>query len=357
MSIPDELIVLFATCVGILYLIKLRNYDVYEKEPFLKLFLVAALGGAIAVATSLLIYGTLKPQYTFIDAVFKIGVVEELAKFFALIILFKLIDKDFNEIVDGIIYISAIALGFATIENMMYAFRYQGSMLILLQRSIYPIIGHMTFSGYMGIAFFIHRKVHDNKKGLALAMVLSILAHGFYDGVLFQVDSALVFHALFIGLLVAQFMLLRTALGFSTFIKKFDYELFVIGNKKPDWYCNHCEKPAHSNNWVFGKINLIKCPDCGNAVFDHHNALLLLDYFRPLLNAKKFLGKLIFKGDLAILVKGEGMTYHRKHKTLYGSPGELAIWLAGEGDNDRRRELEKPVFGPLLRALGLKYMV
>ena len=217
MNTQDILIIAVASLIGIVYLIKVRSYDIYEKESFLKLLIVAIAGGIISVFTSLFLYEFVEVKRNFVDAIIKIGFIEESSKLIALMIIYYFIKNDFNEIVDGIIYITAISLGFAIIENIFYVINSDTPISLLFQRSIFSVIGHISFSGYMGIAYYIHKRVTSNYLGIILSVVLASLAHGFYDGVIFHGELSFLFKFVFVGLIFLQFWLLKTTLGFSKF--------------------------------------------------------------------------------------------------------------------------------------------
>ena len=110
-------------------LLVVRRMDRNEKEPW-RLVLVAAAWGAI-VATSLVIWGetvwdqvaqrTLVPGPG-LDAstAFSAGLLEELAKGLAVVLLFLVMRNDFDDVVDGIVYGAAVGLGFNFLESIAY---------------------------------------------------------------------------------------------------------------------------------------------------------------------------------------------------------------------------------------------
>jgi RsiW-degrading membrane proteinase PrsW (M82 family) len=112
-------------------------------------------------------------------AVFVIGAVEELAKF----IPFWLIGirhHHFDEPIDGIIYASFVALGFASYENLVYLRFLDG--WVALGRSIASPLVHVMFASIWGYA--CSRAQIDGQRvwPRALAGVaLAALVHGLYD--------------------------------------------------------------------------------------------------------------------------------------------------------------------------------
>ena len=107
------------------------------------------------------------------------GAVEEFFKFLPfLLVVLRL--KDFDEKIDGIVYASVIALGFASYENARYLAYMEG--FALFGRAIASPLTHTIFSsiwGYtVGLAHMRHRSiVGASLKGLALAA----LVHGLFN--------------------------------------------------------------------------------------------------------------------------------------------------------------------------------
>lgn len=357
MNTHNILIITAASLIGIGYLIKVRSYDIYEKESFLKLLLVAIFGGAISVITSLFIYEFVEVKRNFIDAIVKIGFIEESSKLIALMIIYYFIRKDFNEIVDGIIYITAISLGFAIIENVFYVMSSNTPLLLLLQRSVYSVIGHISFSGYMGIAFYIHKKVASNYTGIALSVVLASLAHGFYDGVIFHGELNSVFQVVFVILIVLQLWLFKLTQGFSKFREQLAEDTFVESDETILFFCSNCDKSSKSNEYKFWKIRSGKCNSCNNLVFDSVNVIRLFQYFRPIVNMKKYYKRLSKQGRIITLDDQNKILFNTKRSFLSADSNSLGVWLKERNAYDRSSILNIPVIGLILRYLGLRYLI
>ena len=114
-----------------------------------------------------------------------IGPVEEGAKLLGLIITYRLIRKQVNEISDGIIYISCVALGFSLIENITYSIQGNGSEFLLLYRVILCTPAHLAFSGFMGYAYYRYKFENKPFKIVLIAFLLSSILHGIYDAIAF----------------------------------------------------------------------------------------------------------------------------------------------------------------------------
>lgn len=119
------------------------------------------------------------PMGLFVYAVLGIGVIEELAKMipFLLIIMYF---KEFNEPIDGIIYASFIAIGFAAVENIQYI-RSMTDTAAWARGFAGPVV-HIVFAsiwGYLiGRAYLCRRRVGQT---IIAALALTALLHGIYD--------------------------------------------------------------------------------------------------------------------------------------------------------------------------------
>lgn len=149
--------------LGVLCVGRIRSYDVHEKESYLKLFLVAVYGGLLAAAASLLGYrlasalgfGAFHSWYGFFLFV---GPIEEAAKYLGLRATRVFYGNRLNEATDGVVYMSAVALGFSLIENFMYANAGVGNGHLLWLRLLLATPGHILFSFPMGLSHYLARE-------------------------------------------------------------------------------------------------------------------------------------------------------------------------------------------------------
>ena len=119
------------------------------------------------------------PVGLFFYAVLAIGVIEELAKmvFFLLIILRF---REFDEPIDGIIYASFIALGFATMENIQYL-QYVGGFEAIARGFAGPLV-HILFASIWGFYIGAAHLQRKSMLGTVLgALAITALLHGIYD--------------------------------------------------------------------------------------------------------------------------------------------------------------------------------
>ena len=145
----------------------------------------------------------------FAYAVFIIGPVEELAKLIPFLVI-VLRFKEFDEPIDGIIYASFIALGFAAVENIQYL-QFVTGFEALARGFAGPVV-HIVFASiwgyYIGRAYL--RKESLTRTAVSTLVVAAIL-HGVYDFVVIALPaSALPITALLIlGIWLWRLRLIR----------------------------------------------------------------------------------------------------------------------------------------------------
>ena len=165
--------------------------DRHEPEP-LGLLVISFLYGGLSTMLTLLISWPVNALiltkdsdvvHQFINAFFKIALIEEFSKFFFVrFVLFY--NKNFNEPYDGIVYSVMVSMGFATLENALYVYQYGFTTGILRMFTAVP--AHATFAiimGYfLGKAKFTHRKVFYFT---IVSLLTAAALHGTYDYLLF----------------------------------------------------------------------------------------------------------------------------------------------------------------------------
>jgi protease PrsW len=190
----NVLLFILAVVPGLLLCYFIFSMDKYEKEPQRYLFICFLLG--VMMTLPAIQMETIGQKFVdenskdffkiFIFATFVIGFSEEILKFLALL-LFAYPKKDFNEPMDGIVYSMMVGMGFATMENILYAHHY--GFATVIARAFTSMPGHGIFAilmGYfVGKAKFtdsIFQKIYLIGKGFFAAL----LAHGVYDFLLLQ---------------------------------------------------------------------------------------------------------------------------------------------------------------------------
>jgi RsiW-degrading membrane proteinase PrsW (M82 family) len=108
-----------------------------------------------------------------------VGVVEELLKLLPFwLIVMRL--RAFDEVLDGIVYASAIALGYATLENVFFLPELESTALY--GRAFAAPLVHTMFSSIWGYAL-ARARFHGRSPWIAgvVGLSLAALVHGLYD--------------------------------------------------------------------------------------------------------------------------------------------------------------------------------
>lgn len=162
--------ILLAAAPGLAICLFIFYRDLYNKEPILNLIISFILGclailPAMGFETSFhkVSDGTITGAAIFAYAI--VGFSEELSKFLGLR-LYSYNQKEFNEPLDGIIYSVMVSMGFATVENIMYAIKFQ-DMNVVLIRMVLTVPAHATFAIIMG--YFVGKAKFNSKASLIIA--------------------------------------------------------------------------------------------------------------------------------------------------------------------------------------------
>lgn len=191
------------------------------------------------------------------------GVTEELGKFLV-VRLFIYKSPYFDDSTDGIIYASAVALGFATLENIGYTLTY-GWQVILVRGPI-STFSHVLFSAVWGYPLAL-RKIGYPKatRYIWLGLIGAMVAHGFFDFLLFtQSWYALLAIPLLAGMVIGLNLMLRHSRRISQFFNKvaeLQNDCPDCGSKIPAYanFCTNCGKQIDKKLQKIGDA----CGNCG----------------------------------------------------------------------------------------------
>lgn len=172
-----------AVAPGIALLSYIYLRDRYEAEPVhlvARLFLFGMLSvfPVMVLQRGITLWlGTGPFVHSFITA----ALIEELAKWFILaFVMYR--HAEFDEPYDGIVYAVAASLGFATMENLLFAFSEPMAWTNLLVRALLPVSGHALFGIVMG--YYLGRaKFASRERGtfLLYSILFPVFYHGLYD--------------------------------------------------------------------------------------------------------------------------------------------------------------------------------
>lgn len=184
-----------------LFAILVNWLDRYEKEPKLLLgaaFLwgaVIAAGGAFVLNTAfgIGIYALTGSEGAaeFGTASIVAPIIEEGLKGLAVLIVFSLFRREFDSVLDGIVYAAITAMGFAAVENTLYIYRngflensWEGFWTLVIIRVVLVGWMHPFFTSFTGIGLAIARmsrsmlvKIIAVPTGYAIA----VTAHAFHN--------------------------------------------------------------------------------------------------------------------------------------------------------------------------------
>jgi protease PrsW len=195
--------------------------DHHEREPLILLLISFLYGGLSTVVTLSVSYPLNAFLLTkeddvisqFINAFFKVALIEEASKFlFVRFILFK--NRNFNEPFDGIVYAVMVSMGFATLENIFYVYKF--GVITGITRMFTAVPAHAVFGIMMG--YYLGRAKFTATQQILfslLALLIPTIFHGAYDYFLFIAEIKGVYTGIWLGsiaALILGFVLSRKAI-------------------------------------------------------------------------------------------------------------------------------------------------
>lgn len=169
----------FAPAIALLMFFYLR--DELKPEPVTVVIKSFFLGMLLVFPVSFLQFSlAFEADLTgnFVVSFIQVALIEEFFKWF-IFMLFVFHHTSFNERYDGIVYASAVSLGFASLENYLYISTY--GLETAIYRAVFPVTVHALVGVLMGYYFGV-AKFTDRYKNiyLFLALIIPILFHGMY---------------------------------------------------------------------------------------------------------------------------------------------------------------------------------
>jgi protease PrsW len=178
-----------------IYIVPLVWLDRYDPEPLWLLGLAFAWGALVAIIFSATVNDLVSAMFgELAGGIVSAPVFEEGSKGLGVVLILIFFRKEFDDILDGIVYAGTIALGFATVENVLYygaGFTkggFQTLEVLFLLRGILSPFAHVTFTSMTGIGCGISRESHNKIvrvmlpiSGYGCAMVL----HAVWNGMAF----------------------------------------------------------------------------------------------------------------------------------------------------------------------------
>lgn len=207
--IPAVLAAVIAFTPAMFYLLPFMWLDRYDPEPLWLLALAFAWGALVAIVVSFILNtifgvgimvaaGGGEEGAFFGDvasAVISAPIVEESSKGIGLLILLIFFRKYFDDILDGIVFAGVIALGFATVENVLYYGRglerlfddrtpffwaLVGVVLLVVVRGLLSPFAHAIFTSMTGVGCGLARESHNTFVKIAAPVIGYFMAVGLH---------------------------------------------------------------------------------------------------------------------------------------------------------------------------------
>ena len=221
----NPFLIFLAVLPGLIICYLIFRMDKYEKEPKALLVICFLLGMFITVPARYiesleytLGWSNMAVWWQLVLVAFVlVALTEELVKWLSLLVPFN--SHHFNEPFDGIIYAVMIGMGFATLENIIYADRF--GLGTTLFRAFTAVPAHASFAVIMGYFVGLAKINPDQKiqlwfKGLGSAVLL----HGIYDFFILQeyYDGLMILATLTLAVgIYISILLIRRAQSISPF--------------------------------------------------------------------------------------------------------------------------------------------
>ena len=232
--VPAVIATVVAFVPAMLYLIPLIWLDRYDPEPFWLLALAFAWGALVAVIVSFIVntlvgvvvaVGISPEAGQAVGAVISAPVFEEGSKGLGVLILLVFFRRYFDDILDGIVFAGVIALGFATVENVLYYGRalceagLGGLIVLFVLRGIMSPFAHVTFTAMIGIGCGIARESHKTYVRILLPFLgycAAVALHAIWNGL--AVVGGL--QGFIVGYIFLQIPFFLIFVGFSFYVMR-----------------------------------------------------------------------------------------------------------------------------------------
>jgi len=280
--IPAFIGAVVAFTPAFIYLFPLIWLDRYDPEPFWLLALAFAWGGLVAVIVSFFVNTGVGIGVSvaiggeegmvlgnIIGAVISAPVVEEASKGVGVLILLIFFRRYFDDILDGIVFAGVIALGFATVENVLYYGRAFGMggfdqlMILFVMRGVLSPFAHVTFTAMTGIGCGIARESHNTAIKVImpfLGYIGAVFLHALWNGMAtFLGMFGLI--GFLIGYIVIEIPFFLIFVGFSFYVMyrqgKILKEMLAIDVARgliPKEHADKAVSAFKSTGWLLGGV-------------------------------------------------------------------------------------------------------
>jgi RsiW-degrading membrane proteinase PrsW (M82 family) len=193
---------------ALVYILPLIWLDRYDPEPAWLLAIAFAWGAFVAIIVSYVVntsigfaaYALTRDEAVAnaISGIISAPIFEEGSKGLGVVLLLIFFRKYFDDILDGIVFAGVVALGFATVENVLYYGRgidgaiatgqLSGLVFMFVLRGIMSPFAHVTFTSMTGIGCGISRESHNKLLRFVMPLVGYLCAmtlHGIWNAMAF----------------------------------------------------------------------------------------------------------------------------------------------------------------------------
>lgn len=190
-------VILLAMIPLVIVLAVVRWIDRWEPEPWSTLTVAFLWGAGVSTAISLVVNTTTVglvagssgdlEDAMFFSAVVSAPIIEELTKGLGVLIIFLIWRRTFNGAVDGLVYASVVAAGFAFAENISYFVQYNDMLVyVFIIRGVFSPFAHVSFAACTGLAIGLSARSRSRAAWVwwtPLGLVGAIILHAFWNGV------------------------------------------------------------------------------------------------------------------------------------------------------------------------------
>jgi RsiW-degrading membrane proteinase PrsW (M82 family) len=190
---------------------------------------------------------------------FVVGPVEEFSKFLA-VRFGAARSRYFEETMDGLVYAAAASFGFASAENISYAFQYGPE--VMLQRGPISTVAHFAFGALWGVALGARAEGRVGRTAIVGGLAAAAAMHGLFNVLVFTgtgVGIVAAISLMIIGAVIAQRMFARARLHSPHRLRRnVPHAICRCGNNERLAHagCSVCDRPLGR------AINLV-CGHCG----------------------------------------------------------------------------------------------
>jgi protease PrsW len=229
--IPSFLGALTAFIPAMVYLMVFLWLDRYDPEPFAPLAFAFAWGAIFAIFVSGIFNGIFGQAAMSVlgsstgdtlTGIISAPFIEEATKGLGVLLIWLIFRRDFDSVVDGIVYAGVVALGFAAVENVDYYGRsfieagFGGLFGTFILRGVLAPFSHVLFTSMTGIGCGIARETHNPRVKL-FAPVIGYVAAMFLHA-LWNTLASFSSQVFFVGYFLLQLPLFLSFVGLIIYL-------------------------------------------------------------------------------------------------------------------------------------------